>query len=129
MANTPREWRILGDRDIDTAIFLAGKMVPKPLEIICFHCQQGVEKYLKGFLVLKGDDPPYIHDLKKLCKLCENFNASFSTIGSMCTNLTLFGVQPRYDINMNITEADVNLVLQNAQSIKTFMQKEVPQIF
>ena len=25
-------------------------------EIICFHCQQAVEKYLKALLILKGED-------------------------------------------------------------------------
>ena len=34
----------------DTARFLFDKKHPKPLEIICYHCQQSVEKSLKAFL-------------------------------------------------------------------------------
>jgi HEPN domain-containing protein len=127
--NTPQEWRILAERDLDAAAFLSANMRPKPLEIICFHCQQAVEKYLKGFIAFHGEEPSYTHDLDELCKVCERYNASFSAIGSMCTQLTLFGVQPRYDIGMGITEADTNLVLQNAQLIKTFLQKEAPHLF
>lgn len=37
---------------------------------ICVQCHQAIEKYLKGFLVLKGVDIPYIHDLKRLLTLC-----------------------------------------------------------
>jgi HEPN domain-containing protein len=128
-ANAPEDWLILGDRDINAAAFLAANMYPKPLEIICFHCQQAVEKYLKGFIALQGDDPPYTHDLDELCKLCEKHNAAFSAIGEMCSRITQFSVQPRYDISMDLTEADTDLVLQNAQTIKTFLQKEAPQLF
>ena len=36
----------------------------------CFHAQQPVEKYLKGFIELKGQVAPKIHTLIKLNKLC-----------------------------------------------------------
>jgi HEPN domain-containing protein len=129
MANTPKGWMMLGDRDYDAAAFLAANMHPKPLEIICFHCQQAVEKYLKGFLVIQDVDPPYTHDLIELGKLCEKYNASFSAIREMCDSITLYGVQPRYDSGRSITEAEASLVLQNVQTIKTFLQKEAPQLF
>ncbi|GHV78071.1 hypothetical protein AGMMS49942_28920 [Spirochaetia bacterium] len=129
MANTPKGWMILGDRDYDAAAFLAANMYPKPLEIICFHCQQAAEKYLKGFLALQDEDPPYIHDLKKLCKHGEKYNALFSTIEDVCASITQFSVQPRYDSGMSITEADTSLVLKNTQAIKVFLQKEAPQLF
>ncbi|EEG47745.1 hypothetical protein RUMHYD_03392 [Blautia hydrogenotrophica DSM 10507] len=29
-------------------------MYPKPLEIICYHCQQSIEKLLKGLLISKN---------------------------------------------------------------------------
>lgn len=38
-------------------------------EISCYHCQQSAEKYLKGYLVLYGKNPPRTHDLDELCKL------------------------------------------------------------
>lgn len=42
------------------------KMHPMPIGIICYHCQQSAEKYLKGFLVLHGMSPPKTHDLNQL---------------------------------------------------------------
>ena len=48
-----KEWFEIGDSDLASAEFLL-KMHPVPNEIICYHCQQAAEKYLKGFLALKG---------------------------------------------------------------------------
>ena len=67
--NAPREWRLLAERDMSVAEYLAANMRPTPAEVIAFHCQQAAEKYLKGALVIIGEEPPYIHDLNKLCKL------------------------------------------------------------
>jgi HEPN domain-containing protein len=75
--NTPREWRLLAERDLLVADHLAATMVPIPAEIIAFHCQQAVEKYLKGALAILGVEPPYIHDLDKLWSLAEQSRSSF----------------------------------------------------
>jgi HEPN domain-containing protein len=83
--NTPEDWRILAERDMAVADHLANNMVPIPTEIIAFHCQQAAEKYLKGVLVILGEEPPYIHDLDRLCKLAENYRSSFVNIASLCT--------------------------------------------
>jgi HEPN domain-containing protein len=57
--NTPEDWRILAERDMTVADHLANTMVPIPSEIIAFHCQQAVEKYLKGTLTVFREKPPY----------------------------------------------------------------------
>ena len=59
--NTPREWRLLAERDMSVANHLAATMRPAPAEAVAFHCQQATEKYLKGALVILGEEPPYIH--------------------------------------------------------------------
>jgi len=58
--NTPEDWRILAERDMDVADHLANTMAPVPTEIIAFHCQQAAEKYLKGALVILGEEPPFV---------------------------------------------------------------------
>ncbi|WP_200800676.1 HEPN domain-containing protein [Carboxydothermus pertinax] len=37
-------------------------MIPKPSNIICYHCQQSAEKYLKGFIALNGGQILKTHD-------------------------------------------------------------------
>ena len=46
-----REWLRMADNDFDTALLL-NVAVRRHYEIICYHCAQAVEKYLKGFLIL-----------------------------------------------------------------------------
>lgn len=40
-----KEWFEFAKRDLEAAKFLMD-MYPKPLEIICYHCEQSAEKYL-----------------------------------------------------------------------------------
>jgi HEPN domain-containing protein len=127
--NTPEDWRILAGRDISVADHLANNMVPIPTEIIVFHCQQAVEKYLKGVLTVCGEEPPFIHDLDRLCKLTENHRPSFVSIASLCTIINYFSVQPRYDRGIDLSEEDMRLVLAHTHTILNFLQKEIPELF
>ena len=42
------EWLRFANMDLDAAKFSFKTMHPAPLEIICFHCQQAAEKFLKS---------------------------------------------------------------------------------
>jgi HEPN domain-containing protein len=127
--NTPEDWRILAERDMAVADHLANNMVPIPTEIIAFHCQQAAEKYLKGVLTVFGEEPPYIHDLDRLCKLAEKYRSSFASIASLCTIINYFSSQPRYDRGVDLSEADMRLVLEHTKTIKDFLQNEIPELF
>jgi len=127
--NTPRDWRILAERDISVADHLAATMTPLPTEAIAFHCQQAVEKYLKGALVILGEEPPFIHDLDKLCNMAVKFRPIFANVSSLCTIINYFSVQPRYDLGISLSEADMRLVLAHTKAIKEFLQKEIPELF
>jgi len=52
-----QEWQRLGEMDLSSAEHLL-TMKPVPVEIICYLSQQSAEKYLKGYLVLHGINPP-----------------------------------------------------------------------
>ena len=127
--NTPEGWRILAERDLSVADHLAVTMVPIPTEIIAFHCQQAVEKYFKGALTVLGDDPPFIHDLDRLCKFTEKHRPAFVNISSLCTIINYFSIQPRYDQGISLSEADMQIVLAHTKTIKVFLQKEIPELF
>ena len=34
-----------------------------PFDTVCFHCQQAAEKLLKAYLLSRGLQPPFTHDL------------------------------------------------------------------
>jgi len=127
--NAPKEWRILAERDLTVADHLANTMVPVPTEIIAFHCQQAAEKYMKGALVILGEEPPYIHDLAELCKIAEKHRPAFASISSLCVKINYFSIQPRYDMGISLSEKDMRLVLAHTKTIKDFLQKEIPELF
>jgi len=127
--NTPNDWRLLAERDMAVADHLANNMVPVPTEIIAFFCQQAVEKYLKGALTILGEEPPYTHDLDKLCRLAQKHHSSFVSISSLCTVITHFSIQPRYDLGVSLSEEDMRLVLAHTKTIMEFLQKEIPTLF
>ena len=94
---------------------------PLPLEIICYHCQQAAEKFLKGYLVFKGIiEPPKTHDLVLLKIDCMETDVRFDSISRACEVLTRYGVQPRYPNEMEITENDMQKALEYARQIKEF---------
>ena len=127
--NTPRDWRLLAERDLAAADFLAANMHPVLTEIVAFHCQQAAEKYLKGTLVILGDEPPYIHNVDKLCIMAEKHRPAFVSILSLCTIITQFSVQSRYDLGLSLSEDDMNIVLAHTKTIRDFLQKEIPELF
>ena len=124
-----QQWIEKADKDLAVAEHTAKTLWPTPYEIVCFHCQQFVEKYLKGFLVSKGYEPPYIHDLVKLTSLCEAENQKFEQIKLKCAILTEYGVQPRYPSGMQMNKEDMDRALHFAKEIKVFMQEEISELF
>ena len=124
-----QQWIELADKDLALAEHVAKTMYPVPYEIVCFHCQQFVEKYLKGLLVAKGQEPPHIHDLVKLTILYEAEDPVFGQIKQKCSILTQYGVQPRYPGSMQIKEEDMLRALHYAREIKMFSQEKIPELF
>lgn len=115
-----REWFNIADLDLSAAEFLQ-KMNPIPVEIICYHCQQSAEKYLKGFLALNGEEVKRTHDLIQLNKACQKYDDSFKTIQEECLMLTDYGVHLRYPFPMDILESDIVIAIKNAQTIRSYV--------
>jgi len=117
--NNVMGWFHFADTDLALAEH-ACLMHPRPLEIICYHCQQAAEKYLKGYLVHKGIRPPKTHELDLLCNMCLEFDSRFDEIFDKCEMLSDYGVQPRYPNEMEIFEHHMQKALTCAQQIKAF---------
>jgi HEPN domain-containing protein len=123
-----REWQRLAEMDLNSAEYLLN-MCPTPLEIICYHCQQAAEKYLKGYLVLQGMNPPKIHDLNELLKLCSCISAVFQDIADECSDLTAYGIQPRYPMELMLEEQDMRQALSSAKAVRDCLLKLAPEMF
>jgi HEPN domain-containing protein len=110
------EWFYLADADMDSAKLL-NAMRPQHREIICYHCEQAVEKYLKGYLQANDILPPKIHDLEKVCAMCSEMDIRFDTIVRECIYLTQFATQLRYPHEVPVTEYNVANALINAETV------------
>jgi len=113
------EWIRFADNDLRSANHLL-TLHPQHLELICYLCQQSTEKYLKAFLVAHDVEPPKIHNLVKLQKLCLSYDATFAEISDQCDSLTDYGVQPRYPDELEFNDTLTQKALAYAQQIKNF---------
>ena len=116
------EWIKFSDIDLATAKHLYETMRPIPLEIICYHCQQSAEKILKAFLIYSGVKPARTHDLEPLRKECVKIDKTFNEITEKCARLSDYSSQPRYPMEIVITDEDTRLALQDSKEISEFVK-------
>jgi HEPN domain-containing protein len=116
---TALEWLNFAEADLDSARIL-NDAHRKHNEIICYHCQQAVEKYLKGFLCYNGLIPPKIHVLETLCALCSDFDSAFNEIAKDCAYLSSFAVHARYPFEMNTSDLNTEKALKIGEKISDF---------
>ncbi len=109
--NIAKERINIAEADLSSAEFLQN-MRSIPTEIICYHCQQSAEKYLKGFLALNSEEIKRTHDLVILNKECCKYDEDFETIEEECLMLTDYGVNIRYPFPMDINETDMEVAIR-----------------
>ena len=69
------EWLAFARTDYECAKYLEGApFYPRPLNIICYHCQQAAEKALKALIVYFGNQGgmPKVHDISFLLNQIKN---------------------------------------------------------
>jgi HEPN domain-containing protein len=112
-----KEWFMIADSDIDSAKIL-NNAVRKHYEIICYHCAQATEKYLKGYLVYQDIEPKKIHDLLFLNKICIEIDSNFESIIVECGFLNRFATNIRYPHRYEITEDDTNFSIKAVEKVR-----------
>ena len=112
-----REWFEKGEADFQTARFLHENR--KYPEIIVFHIQQAVEKYLKGFLISKGWKLEKTHDLVKLLNQAVTCNQDLQRFKEYCQKLTEYYIESRYPIGITTeyTHQEIEDAIGHAQEI------------
>jgi HEPN domain-containing protein len=113
------EWMKLADDDFDSAKIL-NESIRKHNEIICYHCAQSVEKYLKGYLTYKDIIPKKTHDLLFLNNLCIEQDNDFEEIKTECGYMNRFSNDIRYPHKFETNEGDVNFSINAVEKIRSF---------
>lgn len=101
----------------------------KWMNIICYHCQQSAEKFLKGFTILNKSKYEKIHDLVELYKNCERYVTVIWTdedkekFCDACINLSIYATSVRYPDYDKLKYDDIESAIEDAKCIKNFIKK------
>ena len=126
--NDVKEWMRFADMDVLSANHLNEIQYPKPLEIICYHCQQAAEKMLKALILAYDGDLQKTHDLVLLTdELSQFINFSEDVLNS-AASLTPYGVKIRYPQELNIEECHVSKALVDMKIIYDFVANKIKEL-
>ena len=113
-------WLEKADHDLGSAkiIFLHE---PKYYEVIAFHCQQAVEKYLKATLVYFNIPFKKSHDLVYLLELLSVKTEISSEIYTMGLTLNDFSVEVRYpNVTIHLSKAELEEAINLTEELRDF---------
>jgi HEPN domain-containing protein len=83
----------------------------------CFLSQQMAEKYLKGFLIYKGEKIPKIHDLIKIFHLIKKIDVAINKLKEDVSLLNRYYITTRYPAD--VPEGfSIDLAIQAFKSAK-----------
>ncbi len=114
-----QSWHSKAEEDLYSAECLM-EHYPTPYEVICYHCQQAVEKSLKSILSLCGEEVPKTHDCGTLCMLCMAVDPDFEVWKNVCSRFNPYGVIVRYPNELDVEESDAKWALKTSREILEF---------
>lgn len=113
-----REWFAFAENDQKAALKLVGDFN----SIVCFHCQQSAEKYIKGLLIFLHIDFRKSHDLNYLLSLLDG-NVP-DEVFAAAEFLHEYAVETRYPGDYtSITNEETNQAIEYSHLIKQFVLK------
>ena len=116
MKRQTAKWVQKAEADWEVAHKLAGENAP-PRDIVCFHCQQAAEKYLKALLQESGLVVPKIHDLADILELLLPGDATLGRLRRKAGSLTRYAVQYRYP-GMMASKRQMEAALRHVDAIR-----------
>ena len=121
MKPTTREWVYKAEADYSEAVLLRRSRKKHSREIVCFHLQQCVEKYLKARLEEAGIAIPKTHDLEHLLNLTLTVEPLWAARRPIMAALSDCAVLIRYPGN-NVTPAEAKSLLAGTSSARTMIR-------
>lgn len=119
MMQETKEWYDLALMDLGVAKHLESTYYPKPVEIICYHCQQAAEKGIKALIMHCGAEGgmPKLHDLSFLLDQIKNKIKIEDKYYDYADTLTPYGVTIRYPNELYLEERHTKKAIQYADEI------------
>ena len=111
------EWLEKAGRDLKSAKVL--KQNDCGNDVVAFHCQQAIEKSLKGYLLKQIGQIMEGHSLIYLCKEASNYNIKFKERLKDCTFVNQYYIETRYpaDVPLVLSDDEANECISIAEKI------------
>jgi len=119
----PREWL---NRAYSNLLLAKAEGKGIYLEDLCFHAQQAAEKAIKAFLIKRGVEFPYVHDIAELLTLLERAGVRLPESVRQGEKLTRFAVFTRYPgIAVPISRDEYEEALNLAEQVVRWVQEQI----
>ena len=122
-----QKWIAFADEDLRFAhagMSLPGRGIP-PYRLVAYHAQQCAEKYLKAYLVCRGVDFPYTHNISTLLELCSDY-AAWPTSLREAEELTDYAITTRYPgEDEEVTQDEAVNAIDIAQKVRNRVRTEL----
>lgn len=118
------EWIDKAEQDYHTAVTMARKRHMAVPDIVGFHSQQCIEKYLKAFLVLRKVDFPKTHDLIELLEIALTKDPLIDIFREDMRILNPFSVLFRYP-GESATLEESGMALKTMKRIRKFFREKL----
>lgn len=119
-------WLKKAQRDLTAAQKLATELP----DIAIYHCQQGAEKALKGFLILHDKDPGDTHNINTLVKEASAFKPEFVTLLKEAGYLSQYNQAYRYPMesteDFNPSPGELKKAFRIAKQVYTSVVNAMP---
>ena len=114
-----REWAARADDDQRVARHTLTIPDDCPHHLVAYHAQQCAEKYFKAFLVHRGVDFPFTHNIARLLELCPN-QPDWAKKLRDAEELTPFAVTARYPGNdLPVSGEEARRAVEIASRVRT----------
>lgn len=120
------KWLRYGDDDLRLARH-GLKLQHSPHHLIAYHAQQCAEKHLKAYLVLRGVDFPFTHNIARLLELCSE-RGSWADSLREAEVLTPFAVTTRYPSGIEeVTRGEARRAIRIAEQVRQVVRQALMQ--
>ena len=131
MNDDTKMWLGFAHDDLRTALHLMSTLVPPPLEIICYHCQQCSEKSVKALFVEldSGFGVPKSHDISLLLSQIKNSYNVLSSLYDKADYLTPFAIMVMYPKQMEVDKELAVKAINYAEDFYLWAETEIKQLY
>jgi HEPN domain-containing protein len=112
-----KDWFDMAEKDLKSSRILVEHDADNG--IVCFHCQQAIEKCFKGYLIVKSGELVEGHSLVKLCRKSVEYDNILKSYLKDCAYVSAFYIETRYPAEdpMTVSKEDAIDCIKIAETI------------